>query len=415
MRYVDDIPVWGEHDHKTVEQIKRVAAHERSVGAALMADGHLGYAMPIGGVVAYRDAVSPNGVGFDISCGNKAAKTTLSAEDIRAEVPGIMDAIFDQVAFGMGVTSGRGKDHELFEDPTWKEIPQLGSLKKSARKQLGSVGSGNHYVDIFEDGDGWVWIGVHFGSRGLGHKTCTGFMNLAHGLAWGDRPLGESMEAPATVIELGTPLGDDYWAAMELAGRYAYAGRDIVVRQVADILGAELTDEVHNHHNYAWRERHAGEEVVVVRKGATPAQPGQRGFIGGSMGDDAVIVEGVDPEKPSQATEEQEASLFSTIHGAGRVMSRRQAAGKVRWRRGPDGKRRPERISKGAVDPEEMEAWLKRAEVELRGGGLDEAPQVYRRLPEVLEEHGSTIRILHRLKPLGVAMAGADVFDPYKD
>lgn len=415
MRYLEDIPVWGEHDDKTVEQIKRVAADERAVGAALMADGHLGYAMPIGGVVAYRNAVSPNGVGFDISCGNKAAKTNLRAEEIRHEVPRIMDAIFDQVAFGMGVSSGRGKNHELFDDPTWKEVPQLFALKEAARRQLGSVGSGNHYVDIFEDDDGWVWIGVHFGSRGLGHKTCTGFMNLAHGLAWGDKPLGESMEARATMIDLGTALGDDYWAAMELSGRFAYAGRDIVVRQVADILGAELADEVHNHHNFAWRERHAGEEVVVVRKGATPARPGQRAFIGGSMADDAVIVEGVDPSGSPTAAREQVASLFSTIHGAGRVMSRRQAAGKVRWRRGPDGKRRPERISRGAVDPKEMEAWLKRAGVELRGGGLDEAPQVYRRLPEVLHEHGSTIRIRHRLRPLGVAMAGADVFDPYKD
>jgi tRNA-splicing ligase RtcB len=415
MRYVNDIPVWGEHDDKTVQQIERVAQDERAAGAALMADGHLGYAMPIGGVIAYRNAVSPNGVGFDISCGNKAAKTDVRADDIRHEVPTIMDAIFEQVAFGIGVTSGRGKDHELFDDPTWNDVPQLRSLKDAARKQLGSVGSGNHYVDIFEDEDGWVWIGVHFGSRGLGHKTCTGFMNLAHGLGWGDRPLGESMEAPATVINLGTPLGDDYWAAMELAGRYAYAGRDIVVEQVAGILGAELTDEVHNHHNYAWRERHAGEDVVVVRKGATPARPGQRGFIGGSMGDDAVIVEGVGASESESAAKEQEASLFSTVHGAGRIMSRRRAAGKVRWRRGPDGKRRPQRISRGAVDSEEMEAWLQRAGVELRGGGLDEAPQVYRRLPEVLDEHSNTIRVLHRLKPLGVAMAGADVFDPYKD
>ena len=414
MRYVDDIPVWGEHDEKTIEQIKRVAADERAVGAALMADGHLGYAMPIGGVVAYRDAVSPNGVGFDISCGNKAARTNLRAEEIRQDVPRIMDRIFNEVAFGMGVSSGRGKDHPLFDDPAWKAIPQVGALRESARKQLGSVGSGNHYVDVFEDEEGWVWIGVHFGSRGLGHKTCTGFMNLAHGLAWDDRPRGESMEAPATVIDLGTALGDDYWAAMELAGRYAYAGRDIVVDQVCNILGAELTDEVHNHHNYAWRERHAGEEVVVVRKGATPARAGQRGFIGGSMGDDAVIVEGTDDGSRAPGGEQQ-ASFSSTVHGAGRVMSRRRAAGKVRWRRGPDGKRRPERVAQGAIDPAEMEAWLKRAGVELRGGGLDEAPQVYRRLPEVLEEHGNTIRILHRLRPLGVAMAGADVFDPYKD
>jgi tRNA-splicing ligase RtcB (3'-phosphate/5'-hydroxy nucleic acid ligase) len=413
VHYVAGIPVWGQHDDKTLEQIKRVAADKRAVRAALMADGHVGYAMPIGGVVAYRDAVSPNGVGFDISCGNKAAKTNVRAADITGEAPRIMDEIFDRVAFGIGVSSGQARDHPLFDDRTWNEIPEVGALKDSARKQLGSVGSGNHYVDIFQDEDGWVWIGVHFGSRGLGHKTCTGFMNLAHGMAWDDRPRGESMEAPATVLNLGTALGDNYWAAMELAGRYASAGRDIVVQQVAGILGAELVDEVHNHHNYAWREHHGGEELIVVRKGATPAQPGQRGFIGGSMGDDAVIAEGTG--ESAGGDREQATSLWSTVHGAGRVMSRRQAAGKVRWRRGPDGRRRQERIAPGAVDPDEMQAWLERAGVELRGGGLDEAPQVYRRLPEVLKEHGNTIRIVHRLRPLGVAMAGADVFDPYKD
>ena len=129
MRFVENIAVWGEHDDKTIEQIRRVASDGRSAGAALMADGHLGYAMPIGGVVAYHDAVSPNGVGFDISCGNKAARTNIRADEIRADVPRIMNRISDQVAFGMGVSSGRGKDHPLFDDPTWRTIPQIGSLK----------------------------------------------------------------------------------------------------------------------------------------------------------------------------------------------------------------------------------------------------------------------------------------------
>ncbi|MFN2593879.1 MAG: RtcB family protein [Actinomycetota bacterium] len=409
MRVIDGVPVWGEHDQNTIDQIQRSAADGRVAAAALMADGHLGYAMPIGGVVAYRDAISPNGVGFDISCGNKAALTDLRAEEIRDDMAKIMDTVFAKVAFGIGSESGRGIAHPLFDDPAWSINTELASKKQRFARQLGSVGSGNHYVDVFEDEHGRVWIGVHFGSRGLGHTICTGFMNLAKGSKWGERPHGESMQEAPTVINLGTSMGDDYWALMELAGRFAYAGRDLVVDQVCEIIGAHIEDEVHNHHNYAWRETHDGEDVIVVRKGATPAFPGQRGFVGGSMGDDAVIVEGTEP------TEEQGRALASTVHGAGRVMSRRQAAGKLRWRKGPDGKRRREIVSPGAVDPKEMKAWVEKKGVELRGAGLDEAPQVYRRLNDVLDEHALTIKVLHTLKPMGVAMAGADVFDPYKD
>jgi tRNA-splicing ligase RtcB len=215
------------------------------------------------------------------------------------------------------------------------------------------------------------------------------------------------MDQPATVISLKTDLGQSYWQAMTLAGRYAYAGRDVVVQQVLDILGAQATETVHNHHNYIWRESHRGEDVYVVRKGATPAFPGQRGMVGGSMGDVSVIVEGVD-------TDEARAALHSTIHGAGRVMSRTQAAGKRRWVR-RDGRRVQEVVRPGAVTREMMQEWLRREGVELRGAGTDESPHVYRRLPEVLAHHAGSIRVVHTLKPLGVAMAGEDVEDPYKD
>ncbi len=404
---VDNIPIWGDHDEKTIAQIRRCAADEHVAGAALMADGHLGYAMPIGGVIAYREAISPNGVGFDISCGNKAAKTDVRADDIRADIGRLMDEIARMVVFGIGRTSGENTEHPLFDSPTWRDVPQIGKLKAQAREQLGTVGSGNHYVDLLEDEEGWIWVGVHFGSRGLGHRICTGFLNLAAGRGWDDKSPGESMDAPAVVLPLDGALGRDYFAAMQLAGRYAYAGRDFVVDQVLGILGATATDEVHNHHNYAWEETHGGEKVIVVRKGATPAFPGQRGFIGGSMGDISVIVEGI-------AGEEAALGLHSTIHGAGRVMSRTRAAGKRRWTK-VNGRRVQQQISTGEVSPEMMHDWLRRAGVELRGGGLDESPHVYRRLPDVLARHAATIRILHTLRPLGVVMAGEDVFDPYKD
>jgi tRNA-splicing ligase RtcB len=406
-KLVNGIPVWGEHDQATLAQIQRCAADEQVAGAALMADGHKGYSMPIGGVVAYRDAVSPSGVGYDISCGLKAAKTDFRAEDIKPQIKQVMDQIARTVVFGVGQTSGKAADHSLFDDPIWRDLPQVGRLKQLAREQLGTVGSGNHFVDVFEDEAGWVWVAAHFGSRGLGHRTASGFLNLAAGRAFDDRAPGEHMDQPATVIGLNTDLGQSYWQAMELAGRYAYAGRDFVVGQVLEILGARAVDEVHNHHNYAWRETHGGEELIVVRKGATPAWPGQRGIIGGSRGDISVIVAGV-------AGDEAEAALHSTIHGAGRVMSRTQAAGKRRWAK-KDGRRVQEVVKPGLISREIMAESLKREGVELRGGGTDESPHVYRRLPEVLAAHAGSIRVLHTLKPLGVAMAGEDVVDPYKD
>jgi tRNA-splicing ligase RtcB len=196
---------------------------------------------------------------------------------------------------------------------------------------------------------------------------------------------------------------------MTLAGKYAYAGRDFVVDQVLGMLGATATDEVHNHHNFAWVERHGNEDVVVVRKGATPAFPGQRGIVGGSMGDITAVIEGVD-------TPAAELALHSTVHGAGRVMSRTQAAGKKKWLPDPrTGRKVPTIVAPGAVSPAMMHEWLQREGVELRGGGVDESPHVYRRLPKVLAAHADSIRVVHILRPLGVVMAGAEVVDPYKD
>lgn len=406
-RMINGIPVWGDHDEGTIEQITRCASDREAVAAALMADGHLGYSMPIGGVVAYRDAVSPSGVGYDISCGIKGVRTNLRADDIRHNISKIMDEIARTVVFGIGQTSGKAADHPLFDDPTWRDVPQVGKLKQLAREQLGTVGSGNHWVDILEDEEGWIWVGAHFGSRGLGHRTASGFLNLATGRPFDAPAPGESMQQPATLISLRSDLGQAYWQAMTLAGRYAYAGRDFVVQQVLDILGAKVTEEVHNHHNYAWIERVGNEDLIVVRKGATPAWPGQRGFVGGSMGDISVVVEGIE-------SEEARLGLHSTIHGAGRVMSRTQAAGKRRWTR-RHGQRVQEVVRPGKISREMMHEWLRREQVELRGGGTDESPHVYRRLPEVLAHHANSIKIVHTLKPLGVAMAGEDVFDPYKD
>jgi tRNA-splicing ligase RtcB len=299
----------------------------------------------------------------------------------------------------------------LFNDPAWYAIPNTGgyrdTLREKARRQLGTVGSGNHYVDVFADEAGAVWVGVHFGSRGFGHTVASDFLSLSQGGDWGQRAREKEV-----LLDVTQPVGHDYWQLMELAGRYAYAGREWVARKVVELLGGTELEMVHNHHNFAWRETHLspqGEpvEYIVVRKGATPAFPGQRGFIGGSMGDDAVIVRGTVAPDDSEIAAVQRDALFSTVHGAGRVMSRTEAAGK-RTRRGMV-------KSHGKIQPKMVEDWLGKKGVVLRGGGLDEAPQVYRRLPKVLEAQGPTIEVQHVLHPLVVVMAGAGEIDPYKD
>jgi tRNA-splicing ligase RtcB (3'-phosphate/5'-hydroxy nucleic acid ligase) len=385
--------VFGQHDEATLRQIETCIEAGGARGV-LCADGHKGYAQPIGGVVAYKDKISLSGVGFDIACGNLAILTDAKDSEVGPRIKSIMGDIVRDISFGIGRKAKVRVDHELFGDEAWK-IPPLGGLKEMARDQLGTVGGGNHYVDIFADEQDRIWVGVHFGSRGFGHKTATHFLKAAGGK--------DGMDVPPTVVPVNSEIGSDYLTGMRLAGRYAYAGREAVARHVVrEILGAKIMEEVHNHHNFAWQEKHDGEEFWVVRKGATPAFPGQRGFVGGSMGDDAVIIEGVDSGESREA-------LYSTVHGAGRIMSRTAAKGKFE-RVGSKRIRRD-----GLVRHDEMMKWVAERGVELRGGDVDEAPQAYRRLPEVLAAHAGTIRLLHTLRPLGVAMAGRDIADPYKD
>ena len=404
MQLMGDIAVFGDPvDPGALQQIFRTRSHQAVRAAALMADHHKGYGVPIGGVVAYEGAISPAGVGYDIACGNKAVLTDLTGGEARARIDRIMDDIWATISFGVGRKNATPVDHDLFDDDAWAVIRKL-QLRDKAAAQLGTVGSGNHYVDVFVDEQDRVWVGVHFGSRGLGHGIATWVLKAGGA--------GDGMDVAPLVLPVSSQLGSDYLAAMRLAGRYAYAGRDWVCERVVKILGARTLDEVHNHHNFAWLETHGGREVWVVRKGATPAFPGQRGFVGGSMGDDAVILEGVDPNDAAAATENQAASLFSTVHGAGRVMSRNAARGR---RKKVNGRWVPDPDRPGAISHEDMVRWIGERQVVLRGSDTDEAPQAYKRLPDVLRHHAGTVRVLHTLTPIGVAMAGAGEFDPYKD
>ena len=374
------LTVFGEHEESTIAQMKNCMSVGNAVAGVICADGHLGYAQPVGGVIAYEKQISISGVGFDIGCGNMAVRLDTRYEDIAHRTSDILTDIRKVISFGVGRTNDERVDHELFDDPEAWRAADREEYRQKAVTQLGTVGSGNHYVDLMRDENGFVWIGVHFGSRGLGHSSATRYLKAAGGK--------DGINVPPAVVDEDSEIGIRYVAAMELAGRYAYAGREWVVDRVRQIVGGSVTDMVHNHHNYAWRENHNGRDLWVVRKGATPAFPGQRGFVGGSMGDDAVIVEGVE-SGPSKG------ALYSTVHGAGRLFGRKEA------------KRRFTR--------DQMDAWLRERGVQVSGGDLDESPMAYRRLPDVLASHSGSIRVLHTLRPFAVAMAGSDEFDPFKD
>jgi tRNA-splicing ligase RtcB len=419
------LTVIGEHEPRTIEQLERCVRAEEGAAGVLCADGHVGYSQPVGGAVAYREHISVSGVGYDIGCGNKAVCTDVRHDDIATDLPRIMDAVVGRISFGVGRRNDEPVDHPVLDAIRTAAVGHQRKLYDLAAAQLGTVGAGNHYVDLFADEEGFVWVGVHFGSRGFGHKTATTYLELA-----GER--GGGMDAAPALLRVDSEVGQEYVAAMELACDYAYAGRDVVVDRVLEILGASATYAVHNNHNFAARETHDGEEWWVVRKGCTPAFPGQQGFVGSTMGETSVILEGAD-------TPAARAAFFSTVHGAGRRLSRTQAAGKMgvafecsvrdceyraprgrrheRCPRHPDARliKRRRRIKAGLIDYAQVRADLRARGIELRGGAADEAPDAYKRLDEVLADHGDTIRVLHRLQPIGVAMAGADIFDPYKD
>lgn len=389
------IKIIGQHEQNTINQAHNVL----SKGAdkfVLCADGHLGYGHPIGGVAAYKDRISISGVGYDIACGNMAVKLPIKHTEI-LDWKEVGRKINRTISFGIGRVNETPVEADFLDtEANWSNEALVG-LKDLAASQLGTVGSGNHYVDVFYDEEGFVWIGVHFGSRGLGHRATTHYLK-----AIGAK---DDMNADPAIVDMKSDIGQAYLEAMILGGKYAYAGREWVCKTVATIIqgNAEYLDEVHNHHNFAWVEKHGGEDYFVVRKGSTPAFPNQRSFIGSTMFDQSVIVRGLD-------TPEAAENLYSTVHGAGRVMSRTQAAGKFKgW-----GRNRV-RVTEGLVDENAMRQRMKDGGVHLFGGGADEAPECYKKLEEVLGYHSDSVAVETRLTPIIVCMAGSDVRDPYKD
>ena len=322
----------------------------------------------------------------------------------------IMREITQRISFGMGVPARERVDHPVLDKIRNAEFGPQRKLAGLAESQLGTVGSGNHYVNLMEDEEGRVWVGVHFGSRGFGHKTASGFLALAQGKEFDGRATEGEMDSPPVLLEIGSELGDSYVAAMELAGEYAYAGRDVVVAR-SSRSSAEPMHEVHNHHNFAWREEHLGRSYWVIRKGCTPARPGQEGFVGGSMGDESVILEGVGsdetrgvavldrprrgpddepdagrrPRPPPQAVVVHRPRLRAGVRIGGSLTAPRVCPDH------PDARVKKvwveEQLKPGVVDWPAVQERLREQGIVLVGGGADEAPEVYKRLPEVLAAH----------------------------
>jgi tRNA-splicing ligase RtcB (3'-phosphate/5'-hydroxy nucleic acid ligase) len=224
------LKIFGQHDDATIAQMRNCMSVGNAVAGVICADGHLGYAQPVGGVIAYERQISISGVGFDIGCGNMAVRLDTPFSQVENNIGAIIKDVHRVISFGVGRSNDERVEHELFDDgDAWRES-DMGEYRQKAISQLGTVGSGNHYVDLMRDEDGLVWIGVHFGSRGLGHTSATRYLRAAGGK--------DGMNVPPAVIDEESEIGRRYIAAMHLAGRYSYAGREWVVERVRKIIAA---------------------------------------------------------------------------------------------------------------------------------------------------------------------------------
>lgn len=370
-------------DAKTLDQMRAAMRLPVTVAGALMPDAHLGYGLPIGGVWAAKDAVSPYAVGVDIGC--RMQVTVYDVDPDAVELKAMRAAILKHTVFGSGgVFQGRQRnDDPVLESSEWRDHPWLKKnpgLRDTAAAQLGTSGGGNHFINagVIEYPDGTKRLGImtHSGSRGLGAKIADYYSKLAQQIRKG---LDQSVIHLAW-FDMDSQEGQEYWRAMQLAGQYAAANHDAIHRRITHHLGLPVADTISNFHNFAWLEdviTPAGETVqaVVHRKGATPAGEGVRGVIPGSMGTPAKLVTGKGhPE-----------SLQSASHGSGRVMSRTQA--------------------KKALAGRDLKAEMKERGIELIGGALDEAPDVYKPIDEVMRYQGHLVQTIAEFHPLLVRMA----------
>lgn len=380
--------VWGAEqiDAQARSQMENALRLPVAVAGALMPDAHVGYGLPIGGVLAAHEAVIPYAVGVDIACRMRLSVYAEPPDLLVAHAAGLRRALLERTRFGLRETWERGDlpDHAVLEDPEWKATPLLRSLRPKAQQQLGTSGTGNHFVEWgvltldADDADLGLAAGEylallsHSGSRGVGFKIANTYTELA---SKAHPSLDTSMRHLAW-LTLDSAAGADYWQAMGLAGRFAAANHQVIHRRVAAAAGIKETAHVENHHNFAWQETLPdGTPVIVHRKGATPAGPGVLGVIPGSMGDAGYVVRGRGAAS----------SLNSAAHGAGRRLSRRAALAS---------------ITKTARD-----AYLKQHHVTLLGGGVDESPQAYKDIAAVIAAQEELVEIIGRFSPRIVRMA----------
>ena len=376
---------WGAGlDAEAIGQMRRASQLPVAVAGALMPDAHVGYGLPIGGVLATEAAVIPYAVGVDIACRMKMTVLDLPVRDLQRRRDKLVRAIEDETRFGIGARFQDRREHEVMDDD-WSVSPITRQNKDRAASQLGTSGSGNHFVefgvvtnteciDALPPGE-YVALLSHSGSRGTGAAVCDHYSKLAMQLR-SDLP---KELRQLSWLDLDSPEGQEYWAAMELMGRYASANHALIHSHVANHLGVEVRFDVENHHNFAWKERHClggvERDVVVHRKGATPASAGVMGIIPGSMASPGFLVRGRGNAE----------SLNSASHGAGRVMSRTKAAATFDWK---------------TISRE-----LKQAGVDLLSAGLDEVPGVYKDIHQVMAAQTDLVEVLGRFDPRIVKMA----------
>jgi tRNA-splicing ligase RtcB len=376
---------WGEGlEPEAVNQLARACQLPIAEAGALMPDAHVGYGLPIGGVLATHNAVIPYGVGVDIACRMKLTVLDLPVRDLDRRRERLAEAIESETRFGIGASFEVPRSHAVL-DADWTISPITVRNRDRAVAQLGTSGSGNHFVEFgtfthdVPIGDlpagTHVALLSHSGSRGTGAAVCDHYSRLA---------MERHPELPKELahlawLDLDSEEGQEYWAAMELMGRYAAANHELIHQHIAHHLGATVLLDVENHHNFAWKETHRiqGEdrEVIVHRKGATPAGEGVLGVIPGSMASPGFLVRGKGNME----------SLRSASHGAGRIMSRRRALECMDWDR--------------------LRRQLREHRVHLLSAGLDEAPGVYKDIAAVMAAQADLVEVLGRFDPRIVKMA----------
>lgn len=372
--------IWGKDiDPKAIDQMQMAVELPVAVGGALMPDAHLGYGLPIGGVLATQDAIIPYGVGVDIACRMKITLTNLPVSMLDDEQDKLAAALQNGTVFGVGGEWKTKKNHSVM-DQDWNVTPVTKKMKDRAWQQLGTSGSGNHFVEFglvtmnsksSFTGQTFVALLSHSGSRGTGATVCKTYSDIAKDKL----PAHYSRFKDLAWLPMHTEAGQEYWNAMNLMGEYASANHAVIHETVLALLDAKTVLTIENHHNFAWIEKHNGHDVYVHRKGATPAQKGVYGVIPGSMGTECYIVRG----------KGQASSINSASHGAGRAMSRTEAKKRFNWG--------------------EWKKFLADRKIHLVSAGLDEVPGAYKDINKVMAEQTDLIEVIGTFNPRVVKMS----------